>query len=80
MYSVYLTRVYVVYRYKRHTYEIWLIDCWEIAEATLLARIRLIGLLSVLLSCERDRAVRTIASELPAKTQRLYCPSLSLFN
>jgi hypothetical protein len=55
-------------------------DCRESAEAALLARTGFIGPSSVLLSCERDGAVRTIASELPAKIQRLCCPGLSLSN
>jgi hypothetical protein len=68
LYSVYLIRTYVEYRPRSYTYEIWLIDCCAIAAASLLARTRLIGLLSVHLSYARAGAVYTIASELSART------------
>jgi hypothetical protein len=61
-------RVYVAYRPRSYTYEIWPIDCCESVARSLQARTGLIGLSRVHLSCARDGAVRTITSELPAKT------------
>ena len=50
------------------TCEIWLIDCSASEAGRRLARTRLIGSSSAILSCVRARAVHTITSELSAKT------------
>jgi hypothetical protein len=55
-------------------------DCLESGVGSLLASIGLTTLSSAHLSLRSAEAVRTIASKLPAKTQRLYFPGSSLFN